>query len=229
MHEELTIYCADIGSVAKGRFGWARLAGEQAHMGSCIVAFVDDIACTLAKGRKVALGFECPLWVPVPENPQYLTKGRQIDGNRPWSAGAGTAVLATGVSQVAWILEELRSRLNQRDALHPSVHLDWTEFEGRSSALFIWEAFVTGKAKASGSKDAVDARDALTACWSFSDLLPDLGERLEPEQRVRSLIGGAILWAGWSEDLGLLGKQCIVVRPQPQQGRDPQSSTRVRR
>ena len=48
MREELTIYCADIGSVVKKRFGWARLDGDQVHMDNCIVAFVDDVACALA-------------------------------------------------------------------------------------------------------------------------------------------------------------------------------------
>ncbi len=208
--EELTIYCADIGSVAKKRFGWARLVGDQSHMGNCIVAFVDDIACTIAKGRKVALGFECPLWVPVPTKPQCLTKGRRVDGNRAWSAAAGAAVLATGVTQVAWILDELRCRLNQRGTSLPSVHLAWSEFSDSESALFFWEAFVTGKSKRGGSEDA---EDALIACREFADRLPDPAEQCKPEPQVRSLIGGAILWAGWSTNLDLLRMPCVVVRP----------------
>ena len=208
--EKLTIYCADIGSVAKGRFGWARLVGDQSHMDNCIVAFVDDIARAMAKGRKVALGFECPLWVPVPTKPQCLTKGRQVDGNRAWSAGAGAAVLATGITQVAWILDELRSRLNERGTSLPSVHLDWSEFLRGESALFVWEAFVTGKAKEAGSEDT---KDALIACREFAARLPDAAEKCKSEPRARSLIGGAILWAGWSTNLDLLRMSCVVVRP----------------
>lgn len=73
MAEELAIYCADIGSVAQDNFGWARLTRAQFHTDSCIVALVDDIASALAEGRKVALGFECPLQAPVSKDPRDLT------------------------------------------------------------------------------------------------------------------------------------------------------------
>ena len=54
---------------------------------------VDDMVVSLADGIKVALGFECPLWVPVPEEASALTAGRVVDGNKAWSAGAGASVL----------------------------------------------------------------------------------------------------------------------------------------
>lgn len=44
MAEELAIYSADLGSVIKDNFGWARLTGAQSHTDICIVALVDDIA-----------------------------------------------------------------------------------------------------------------------------------------------------------------------------------------
>lgn len=214
MGEELTIYCADIGSVAKSNFGWARLVGAQSRTDNCIVAFVDDVACKLARGQKLALGFECPLWVPVSTKPQCLTRGRRVDGNRPWSAAGGATVLATGITQVAWILDMLRSQLNERGTSLPSVHLDWSDFEGDRSGLFFWEAFVTGKAKESVSEDAKShAKDALLACHGFAKRLPNPAEKFEREPQVWSLIGGAILWAGWSANLELLHKPCIVIRP----------------
>ena len=214
MDEEITIYCADIGSVRKNRFGWARLDGGQDHKGNDIVAFVDDIASAVTEGRKVALGFECPLWVPVCKKPQNLTAGRRVDGNRPWSAAAGAAALATGLTEVAWILDKLASRLKRQGTSLPPVYLDWTTFAGADSGLFFWEAFVTGKAKASGSADAAShAADALIACQKFAACLPNPAEKCEPEPRVRSLIGGAILWAGWSADLDLLHMPCMVIRP----------------
>lgn len=178
MAKELTIYCADIGSVAKDNFGWARLNGAQSYTDSCIVALADDVASTLAEGRKVALGFECPLWVPVSKNPQCLTKPRRVDGGRPWSAAAGASVLATGFTEVAWILDEVRVRLRERGAPLPSVYLDWSDFEHNHSGLFLWEAFVTGKAKASRSGDTnshVD--DALYACQEFASHPPDPAEK----------------------------------------------------
>ncbi len=208
--EGLTIHCADIGSVASGNFGWARLAGDECRKGNCIGALVNDVAYVLSKERKVALGFECPLWVPVSKEPQGLTKGRRVDGNRPWSAGAGASTLAIGASQVAWILDELRSRLRERGTPLPSVHLSLPDFLNRDSGLFLWEAFVTGTAKAA---EPDHGEDALIACREFARRLRDPVEARDPERRVRSLIGGAILWAGLSDDLDLLHKSCVVVRP----------------
>jgi hypothetical protein len=73
------IYAADIGSVAAGNFGWARLDPEQnstqveRNDGTEIAELVDAVADDLDLGaRGVALGFECPLFVPVPEDPRRL-------------------------------------------------------------------------------------------------------------------------------------------------------------
>ena len=119
-------------------------------------------------------------------------------------------MLATGITQVAWILDKLRSRLNERGVALPPVHLNWSEFAVSESALFFWEAFVTGKAKDSRSEHA---KDALIAGREFAGRLPDPAEMCNPEPRVRSLIGDAILWAEWSSDLKLLQMPCVVVRP----------------
>lgn len=212
--KELTIYCADIGAVHKKNFGWARIIGGQSHECNCILAFVDDIACSIEKEQKVALGFECPLWVPVSTNPECLTKARRVDGNRAYSASAGANVLVTGITQVAWILHNLRSRLKEVGTPLPPVHLDWSDFVDCGSGLFFWEAFVAGKAKAPGMKRTEShAQDALIACREFADRLPNPVENYESEPRVRSLIGGAILWAGWSTKLKLLHMPCVVIRP----------------
>jgi hypothetical protein len=66
---ELSVYCADIGSVANGRFGSARgEAGEpgiEVHRGGTeIIDLVDALTSDLAAGTAVALGFECPLFLP---------------------------------------------------------------------------------------------------------------------------------------------------------------------
>jgi hypothetical protein len=49
--------------------------------------------------------------VPVPHGPgeawRLLGKARYGEGNRPWSAGAGGTVLATGLAQGAWMLRQL--------------------------------------------------------------------------------------------------------------------------
>ena len=145
------IYAADIGSIKSGNFGWARVDPEQdtaTHVerndGSEIGEIVDAVQHDLTVRRRgVALGFECPLFVPVPEDPILLGAARPGESEHAWSAGAGAAALATGLVQAAWFLRELRSRCPDAAA-----YLDWDEFVGVGEGLFLWEAFVTGKAKA---------------------------------------------------------------------------------
>lgn len=209
MLDKLIIYCADIGSVDKGNFGWARLFNCQSKTGDCMDILVEDIAYSLAKGYGVALGFECPLWIPVSSTPADLTKSRDVDGSRPWSAHAGSGALTTGLTQVVWVLDELRSRLGNRELATTSITLDWLKFRNGKANIFIWEAFITGTAK------GIDhSEDALIACRTFNMRLPDLSVNYTPEPKVRSLIGGALLWSGWSDDLFLLRKPCLVIRPE---------------
>src|SRR5262245_58986181 len=101
----LEIFCADIGSIARDRFGWTRkISGESDKTGlsgTSIIDLVDAVAEDLNAGRKVALGFECPLFVPLPRNPHLLTAVRPGEGSRPWCAGAGSGALATGLTETA--------------------------------------------------------------------------------------------------------------------------------
>ena len=60
----LAIYCADIGSVKRGNFGWAVVHGDRRRGGNDIAELVDDVVDSLAAGIKVALGFECPYGFP---------------------------------------------------------------------------------------------------------------------------------------------------------------------
>lgn len=206
---QLVIYCADIGSVPNGRFGWARVASgendvERHRDGTEIAQLVDALAADIGAGRPVALGFECPLYLPVPDKPLLLGRARQGEANRSWSAGAGAGALATGAVEVAWILAALRERL---PASGPT--LDWDAFMQSGRGLFLWEAFVTDRAKAATHVD-----DATVAVSAFRDALPDIAaaNAVSTEARPLSLLGAALLWAGWSSDLGLLHQPCIVIK-----------------
>jgi hypothetical protein len=73
----LIVYCIDVGSITEGHFGWARADAsgasvEEHHGGSQITDVVGALAGDLTAGRPVALGFECPLFVPVPHDHQRL-------------------------------------------------------------------------------------------------------------------------------------------------------------
>jgi hypothetical protein len=94
---EPVIYAGDIGSIPQGNFGWARVDPEQGethvereHGGAEIRGLVAAVERDLfADGRQIAVGFECPLFVPVPQDPLRLGVAREGEGDRPFSATAG--------------------------------------------------------------------------------------------------------------------------------------------
>jgi hypothetical protein len=65
----------------------------------------------LLAGTQAALLLEASMSVPVPVGQPgawcALGKARRGERNRPWSAGAGAGVLATGLAQGAWMLRQL--------------------------------------------------------------------------------------------------------------------------
>lgn len=200
-----SIYCADIGSVAKNNFGWAatRADGTEAD-GTSIEEFARRIGISLNEGEPVALGFECPLSVPVPAEPRLLTAARPGEGSRPWSAGAGAAALATGLTEVVWVLRAVRAQLTRE----VTSFLHWPDAGLAAGQLFLWEAFVTGEAKLRSHAD--DARVAVAA---FQRALPD--PRLHNVVTVAdaySLAGAALLRTGWSRDATILSVAPIVIR-----------------
>jgi hypothetical protein len=206
--EGLAVYCADVGSIKQGNFGWARedvSAGNiEPHRGGTeIEELVDALAQDLRAGVPVALGFECPLFVPVPAQPLRLGAARQGEGSRPWSAGAGTGALTTGLVQAAWVLGELR-----KHRAKDHIHIEWDAFRVAGRGIFLWEAFVTEKAKAVTHMD-----DATVAVACFSAALPDLnGANAVTAERPLSLVGAAAIWAGWSEEVDFLRAPCLVFK-----------------
>ena len=181
--------------------------GSRDHAGGpkdSIQELAREIATDLNCGTPVALGFECPLFVPLPEDPNYLTSARVGEKDRAWSAGAGAACLATGLTETVWILEKIRAGLIKPVA----AHLEWKSFRASGTGLFLWEAFVTKMAKRLSHQG-----DAEAAVEYFYSRMPDVDEHNAIScTRVRSLIGAAILQTGWETDLALLGSSCIVLR-----------------
>lgn len=200
------IYCADIGSVAAGNFGWCgKRPNEVAIEDNAMGTLVEAVAADLAAERPVALGFECPLFVPLNDQPTQLTMARLGEGNRAWSAGAGCGALATGLVQVAWLLRAVRERLD----FPPIATVDWSLFAARGSGLFLWEAFVTSTAKrGQHSSDARAAVEAFQTMLESGDWLSDITCAGE----CYSLIGAALLRSGWSDDVALTEQPCTVVR-----------------
>jgi len=202
--EPLAIFCADVGSIRKKRFGWAAVLPDGGRRsGNSIEVFAEQIANGVKQRSKIALGFECPLFVPVRENPREVNSARKGEGNRSWSAGAGPGALATGLVEVLWVMNEV-SRLLQ---LTPRAEFRWSRFLSSDSVL-LWEAFVTSDAKGKGH-----AEDAEIAVDAFYAALPDPSKNSAIEEEiVLSLAGAAALRAGWAEDLDVLSKPCLVIR-----------------
>lgn len=200
-----TIYCADVGSIPKGNFAWAQLqpSATACFSGTDIRALAESVVAGLDSGQPIALGFECPMFVPVRTVPEHLSRARSGEGSRSWSAGAGPAVLATGLVQSAWLLETIRSSLGTE----PAVFLDWGAFAGRGSGLFVWEALVSGAAKT-----GTHTGDAEAAVLAFRRALPDPRSRnCIAEPRTLSLVAAALLWSGWNVPPGLLRQPSLVV------------------
>ena len=105
--DNLVVWAADIGSISNHCFGWCRAAyGQLETGGTDIHAFASGIAADIMRGYPVAIGFECPLFVPISADPRWLTRARVGEGNRAWSAGADA--LATGLTECVWIFEQIR-------------------------------------------------------------------------------------------------------------------------
>jgi hypothetical protein len=196
--------------VSAGKFGWAAagLDGRDLESGTDIRELARRIVTHLDLGAPASVGFECPLFVPLREDPMRLTAARRGDGSRAWSAGAGTGALATGLVEVCWILREVHRELRRQVA----CHLDWPTFSD-DGGLFVWEAFVSGGAKpqVEGNRHAADAMAAVEA---FVDALPDpTAANAVQESDVISLIGMALLRTGWTRDLESVATPCLVIKP----------------
>ena len=212
--ESLVVYCADVGSIAKQNFAWARIdSGERstAQTGQDIEILAESVGQDLDRGRRVSLGFECPLFVPLPEDQNLLTKARPEDGNRAWSAGAGCGSLATGLTEVTWVLRRARAALT-RDV---PAFLDWRRFCDAGEGLLLWEAFVSGDGKRGAGErfDNPHVRDAVIGGTCFLESVAAFEDQDQaPSDEVYSLVGAALLRSGWSTDLELLRVRPLVVK-----------------
>jgi hypothetical protein len=197
--KRLLIACADIGSVVNGNFGWADSEGSEGTKPSELAA---KVASALADQRPVALGFECPLFVPLPDSELELGRSRRGEGSRAWSAGAGCGALATGLVQVAWTLGEVRQRCSPT----VSAYLEWSSFEKAGGGLLVWEAFVSGAAKGSGH-----VNDAALAVRAFAAKLPTPETDLHAVNPM-SLAGFALIRSGWSIGIEALRQPCLAIK-----------------
>jgi len=212
MDSEAVVFVADAGSAAKGNFHWV-CSDSVCEPSSSTRELPELIVGYLDQGRKVALGYECPLFVPIPEQHSHLGKARcgectPATGNRPFNAGAGAAIFATGIQSLCWVLNEVK---NQRISTQATT--SWTQFRTGEAELLIWEAFVSGSEKASPPSHTGDAKLAIDAFLALQH--EECPASAITNQDVFSIAGAAILHADLSKDLELLREPCLVLRPIP--------------
>jgi len=105
------IYTCDVGSTRNQKnregpaFAWARLDPNeerksiQGHRD--IKQLVMKLELDIDEGYSVALGFEAPLFIPVPDNACDLSTARCGEGTPSWASRIGLAVSALGIHQSA--------------------------------------------------------------------------------------------------------------------------------
>lgn len=207
------IYVVDAGSVSGGKFHWV-CSRDFPNSSKDSNLLADQIVQDLKDGRSVAIGYESPLFIPCRHNACELGQARSGEctketGNRPWSAAAGAAVLATGIQSLAWLLREIKTACPDASAT-----TDWHSFVRRETKLLVWEAFVSGSEKACPPSHEGDARLAMES-FRFGLTKPEGPKSAIDENTVFSLAGAAILFAGLSSDNSLLHGSTLVVRPIP--------------
>lgn len=174
----IRVVAVDVGSV-RSNFAWAGLdlpgrqpvgAGGTEPEGAAVA-----VLSALTTGARVALGFEAPIVLPVSPVDQaggWKTLGQARSGetvggrSRPWSAGAGSGALATGLVQMAWVLERVSADLPEVSC----TTRPHTWLSGRAN-LFLWEAFVSGTAKPVPAGTSQHAADAAAAAGTFAERL----------------------------------------------------------
>jgi hypothetical protein len=105
----------DVGSVGPpSKFAWAGFdAPGREVVASGSIRGPRRLRCYLAwrtaDGRCCSWSrlCRCPSPQGAADSWRELGRARDSEGNRPWSAGAGAAVLATGLAQGAWMLGSL--------------------------------------------------------------------------------------------------------------------------
>ena len=181
---------------------------------------VSALAPSLLSGAQAALLLEAPMSVPVPDGQpdtwHTLGKARNGEGNRPWSAGAGAAALATGLAQGAWMLRQLA-------VMVPGLAVTTRpgSWPRGGAQLLLAEAFITAAGKPEPLPAGQDAADAAAGGLALAEMLdgsapPTSSVRCAPQESFNLLVAMA-LWAGLRIDPAELHAEVLVVaaRPEP--------------
>lgn len=205
----VVIYACDIGSIIQDSFAWVRvIPGRDPSASNDINILVESLLQDIDNGMNIALGFESPLFMPIPTNSQGLNHGRQGEGCFSMFAQAGLAVTTIGIQQISWILNKLKGK----NLLYTLKHNEW--LIAQKPTLLLWEAFVAGNPHAAPGNHQ---GDAATAAVYFLDNMNNLNEiNAVYAENPLSLVHATALWAGLANDTERLHSNCLVLKPQHQ-------------
>lgn len=207
----------DVGSIRRtGGFAWSTSDGsprgqdDPSALGEWVVQSLDD-------GAQVAMALECPLSVPVPSTDSWnlLGRARAGEGNRSWSAGAGTGAMATGLVQLAWLCRYIA----ESAVVAPPTTTQLSRFVPSGAALLIAEAMVTGEGKPEPVDGLQDYADALSAARRLSEILAGEDSGL-PEvccspSAALNLAAAAAIHAGLPIERDELSMDVLVAKVRP--------------
>jgi hypothetical protein len=207
------VVAIDVGSPTK--LGWA-CTGGLSGSGLDVATALAMAATRLSDGQPVALGFEAPIWTPRRSTFSRYTSSRQgfeLSERRAWTATAGACALATGLGLMPWCFTEIARETNARLAT-----TDLETFRSRQSGLFVWEAFVSG-----GAKAASHVGDAVLALQAFESSGLNRPSDVPGEPAV-NLAAAALFASGWNIDPVEIGTPGHVVAVRAGEfGRSPTS------
>ncbi|MWA02343.1 hypothetical protein F8568_022450 [Actinomadura sp. LD22] len=211
----------DIGSVkSPSKFAWAAFdvpIQDTIAEGRDPNSAMERMAAGFADNRRAVLLLESPRSVPVPDADdtrwRWLGKAREGEGNRPWSAGTGAGVLATGLAQAGWILSRLA-------AVTPDLMVT-TQPDQRQAGrarLLLAEALVSGAGRPVPVAAGQHAADASAAGRAMVERLrwrpAGFGVRCAPHKPM-NLLAATALWAELALNPDKLHNDVLVVRVKP--------------
>lgn len=205
------VYACDIGSVKSGSFAWSRAVSLEAApiASSDIDELLVQIVRDARAGGSVALGFEAPLFMPVPRYSENLNSRRTQEGNRSMFAPVGASVTTLALHEAAWILRGLREQIGAILEYTVDWRQPWRSSNG-TARLLVWEAFVSSSAHGDTHE-----RDAATAARCFLDCEHRFAEmKAVTCEQPFSLIHCVAMYAGWSDDVVGLHSDCLVLKPE---------------
>ena len=206
-----SICAIDIGSPKLGNIGWCLIDVHcnSKKTGTSLDELIPHISKTIRKSG-LLLGLEAPLFVPMRNDLMLATKGRNGEGRRPWSAGAGAQVLAMNIPIMTYLFRKIKFYDPDVDIL-----IDPKRFAPKERQVLLFEALVSGIDK--GNSHVDDAQIMTNYCLKYSkkSQLPPSILKHEEDTSYFNLAAASLLRCGLTKDVSLMEKTSPIYKPSP--------------